>query len=64
MMLEIEKNENVIFKGNKVECIDFLNKNGARVQEDDPLLLVANIATMHGFSIYIRGDLWWIIHIE
>ena len=56
-MLEIEKNENVIFKGNKVECIDFLNKNGARVQEDDPLLLVANIATMHGFSIYIRGDL-------
>lgn len=57
MMLEIEKNENVIFKGNKAECIDFLNKNGVRVQEDDPLLLVANIATMHGFSIYIRGDL-------
>ncbi len=56
-MLEIEKNENVVFKGNKSECINFLKENGVKLQEDEPLLLVANIATMYGFSMYIRGDL-------
>ena len=54
IMIEVEKNEKVVFKGSKSESITFLKENRVKLEDDDPLLLIANIAKLHGFSMYIR----------
>ena len=54
-MLEIEKNGKVVFRGDKKGCISYLRSNGAKnIRDDDPLLIVGHLATMYGFSVYIR----------
>lgn len=54
-MIEIEKNEKVVFRGNKAEAILFLKQNGLVYRDDDiPLLILGHLASNIGYSVYLR----------
>lgn len=54
-MLEIEKDEKVVFKGSKEECIAYLRENGVLyLNGDERLLTLAHWAALYGFDLYAR----------
>lgn len=54
-MIEIERDEKVVCSGTKEQCISFLRKNGLPyLQDDEPLLILGSLASLNGFSVYLR----------
>lgn len=52
-MIEIEKNEKVVFRGNKAGAILFLKQNGLDYRDDDiPLLILEHLSSNIGYSVY------------
>lgn len=55
-MIEIEKEDKVIFSGSKDECVEFLKKLGIinKNETDIRLLTMATLATKFGLSMFSR----------
>lgn len=54
-MIEIEKDEKVVFKGTKSDAISYLKQNGLVYEGSDiPLLVLGYIASNLGYDVYCR----------
>lgn len=54
-MIEIEKDEKVVFKGTKEQASKFLSENGLDYKADNiPLLILGHLATGIGYDVFCR----------